>query len=338
MAETSSGWSPDQIADFATLLGHLPPASLRWLVAQVLGDSGLAAAGGAIDDPKALSEFASAEMNRAGRIHLAAKWLFEEGNQVFTVGLDRIFRGLRLDPPTLQALINEYEPFFNNATTEASLAKAKRVVCAIGLVDPSHPERPGQLVGSGFLIGPDLVLTNAHALPLLVTVEVNGTISTKVSGKYIYCYFDYHRLPQPTVPPGQHTCLCVPCHENWLEWGRPPLPYDGTLLHPLTANNEFDYAVIRLSKPVGDAPARLSGGRRRGWYPFPSSAIQVITQQQRVAVVQHPGGSPQLVDFGEVEQPDPTGTRIWYTANAAPGSSGGAALDSDGNLYALHNA
>src|SRR5262249_25010431 len=90
-------------------------------------------------------------------------------------------------------------------------------------------------------------------------------------------------------------------------------------------------------KPVGRLSARLSGGAVRGWLTLPD-AIDLLGGTKRIMVFQHPQTAPQLFDIGDFIQPDPTGTRVWYTVSAAHGSSGGAAVDIDGKLFALQNA
>jgi sugar lactone lactonase YvrE len=75
----------------------------------------------------------------------------------------------------------------------------------------------------------------------------------------------------------------------------------------------------------------------RGWFSLPD-AIKAMTPEQRVIIFQHPLRAPQATDVGQYEQLDPSGTRVWYAVSTAEGSSGGAAVDSDGRLFALHNA
>ena len=75
----------------------------------------------------------------------------------------------------------------------------------------------------------------------------------------------------------------------------------------------------------------------RGWLPLPTE-IAVLEKQTKLFVVQHPGRAPQQVDFGDYCRLDPSGTRVWYSVSTAKGSSGGAAVDSAGQLFALHNA
>jgi len=63
-----------------------------------------------------------------------------------------------------------------------------------------------------------------------------------------------------------------------------------------------------------------------------------LTMNRRILVFQHPQAAPQQFDIGDFEGLDPSGTRVRYSVSTAHGSSGGAAVDSEGRLIALHNA
>jgi hypothetical protein len=59
---------------------------------------------------------------------------------------------------------------------------------------------------------------------------------------------------------------------------------------------------------------------------------------RKVMVFQHPQTAPQKWDVGDYVGMDQSGTRARYEVSAARGASGGAAVDANGDLFALHNA
>jgi hypothetical protein len=330
-------WTPSQVADFAILLELLGIGTTRWLLEQMLGTRGLADAGKALDIPRALATFTAEALDQAGLMSSAVGRLRQEAqhNAHVILRLDRLARGVPIDSPELQAIWNKNEPFFNSKDFARVVARGSRTVCAVGLDDPAYG-----IVGSGFLIGPDLVLTNHHAIEPFVDVHADGTLTEKPGAGSIYCYFDYFAGPVPPVPPasaGNHPSIAVRCAPGWLVHGRPLLPFDGSDKSPKDVPFEFDYAVLRLSKPMGRLPARSSGGSLRGWLSLPEQ-IDTVGVQKRVIVFQHPNRAPQQLDVGTYERMDLSNTRVWYGVNTSVGSSGGAAVDSDGQLFALHNA
>jgi hypothetical protein len=259
-------------------------------------------------------------------------------NARLTFGLNRILTGRRLDDePALQAFVNEYQPFLSSVGILENLPKVLRTVCAVAL--GNYKDQKKGIVGSGFLIAPDLVMTNFHVVePFLNINETTKEIKAAGPGHQIFFFFDYLWVPAPNVPPkAGHSSLAVTAAEDWLVYARTRLPFDGTENSPETVDKEYDYAVIRLVRPVGDRPARKSGGVKRGWLNLPSN-IDVKSEQKRIILFQHPGTAPQQYDIGDYVSLDRSKTRVWYSVSAARGSSGGAAVDTEGQLFALHNA
>lgn len=124
--------------------------------------------------------------------------------------------------------------------------------------------------------------------------------------------------------------------KDWLVYARKFRIDDGTARAQLPVN-KLDYAVIRLAKSIGDRPSRMSGGPIRGWLTLPAEPCDYL-EPRRVVVFQHPGGAAQQMDVGQFVQLDPSATRAWYRVSTAKGSSGGAAVSANGELFALHNA
>jgi hypothetical protein len=102
--------------------------------------------------------------------------------------------------------------------------------------------------------------------------------------------------------------------------------------------DQLDYAVIKLETPIGKARRKASGGPRRGWLSLPGSQLDYFGQRE-LLLFQHPGQLRLKWDKGPIVQLNPDdNTRVWYDISSAKGSSGGAAVDPRGRVYALHNA
>ena len=326
-----------QLEDLGTLFAKsLSRETIIWLATSVLRRGALQAAGNEISDSLSLARRMVIAMNDAGKIQEAILLLTQEarGGSLLTWHINSILRGNRLDDSTaMQAFMNPYQPFFAVAGLEESLKRIKRTVCAVGLAGQYR-----QLRGSGFLVGPDLVMTNYHVIDYFLDEQPDHSIVPNVAGDQVLCFFDYFMEPRPRIPPGstKHASTVVCAADKWLVHARKKLPFDGTRQSPTTVTDEYDYAIIRLAKPIGAMPTRQGGGTIRGWLRLPE-AIDVL-QPKRVMIFQHPGGYAQQIDIGESLGPDLSNTRIRYKVSTANGSSGGPAIDADGELFALHNA
>lgn len=327
--------SDEQVADFARVLTeHLAPGSVAWLARSVLGPDEKEAAN-EVGDAAAYARRVAEVLNGKGLVPDAVALLGQDAhrNGRLMFRLNHVLAGKRLDDEiAYQAFLNDVEPFFSTAASQALLALMQRRVCAIALGDPDN-----EIVGSGFLVGADLVMTNYHVLATFLRVE-GDTVVANGPGDQIFCIFDYISPPPPAIPPGRstHACVAVQAAAAWLVGARQSLPDDGTAKSSAAVTDKYDYVVIKLAEPVGGRPARLSGGALRGWLTLPEE-IDVISRG-RVFVFQHPGKEHQLWDVGDYVDLDPSRTRVWYSVSTARGSSGGAAVDSSGKLFALHNA
>lgn len=326
-----------QLDDLAELFAKtLAPGNLAWLGSAVLGIDILRENGNKVGNVHELSALLVSLLHECDAIVDAVALLQRESrhNGYLSMSMAEILRGERLNSANLQALISRYEPFFNSAEFRLMLPRVCSTVCAVA--------RENRIEGSGFLIGPDLVMTNFHVvLPFLDVSDGGKVITQRGDGTKLKCVFDYQFEPPPVLRDDAagdaRAVLVVPAAEKWLVHARVQLPHDGTDQSPAQVDKEYDYAVIRLAKAVGQRPARVSGGAIRGWLLLPKDRCD-FTSERRIVVFQHPAGAAQQMDIGQLVQLDPTTTRVWYSVSTAKGSSGGAAVDLNGELLALHNA
>ena len=191
---------------------------------------------------------------------------------------------------------------------------------------------PGTARGTGFLIGPDRVLTNHH----VIEPVFDGAIGTaKVVARFDYLV----NSDGVTVNAGTTYELA----NQWLIDASPPSVQD-RVTEPLgdPQPNELDYAILRLHARAGDdtvgGPTTESDVARRGWIDPPAGAYP-YAPQTALYIVQHPDGKPMQVslDSAGMLGRNGNGTRVRYTTTTQPGSSGSPCFDPDWGLIALHH-
>lgn len=332
--------SEEQLDDFARLLAKcLGRDNTTQLAREAGGPDVVQQAGNDVGDVYAYVRAVAGALQKAGRISQAIQILYDgvHRNGPMAFGVRRILSGGRLDSDkAVEAFVNEFQPLLSSASMMELLQRVGRTVCAVAL-DAPHPF--GGLRGSGFLIAPDKVITNFHVLEPFLEVDLQTKVIRPVGpGDKIFFFFDYMLKPEPAVPPeGKQASVCVTAAQDWLVQARARLDKDGEVPSPTKVTDEYDYAVVRLARPIGRQSHRRSGGVIRGWLPL-ENKIDVFNAQRRILVFQHPQKAPQQFDIGEYVRLDPSGSRVWYTVSTSKGSSGGAAVDTEGRLFALHNA
>jgi Trypsin-like peptidase domain/Effector-associated domain 1 len=224
----------------------------------------------------------------------------------------------------LEKTIKARLPAFDFAVWREKMALVESRVCRV--------EIGGNAAGTGFLVGPDAVLTNYHVL----RPALDGTTPpAKVA-----CRFDYKVLADGSRVEG----VVVGLHAT--DWKLDSSPHSAAeLTHtpdtPPPTPDELDYALVRLARPVGDEPAAPKGGAeapRRGWLAVPAAATTFVPKMP-LMIAQHPDGKPLklAVDTESVIGVNAGGTRVRYATNTEAGSSGSPVFDLDWNLVALHH-
>jgi hypothetical protein len=192
--------------------------------------------------------------------------------------------------------------------------------------------------GTGFLIGPDLVLTNYHVVSK--EIDANGD-----SGE-LQCRFDYRVLPDGTPSLGTSVKLRGGARTGWAPDYTPYTQdeLDGTPQNSTPTAEQLDFAVLRLEREVateaitpGADPA--NNARRRGAIPLPAGGGGALAADDPVIIVQHPGGAPLkfALDTSGIIGMNGNGTRLRYRTNTEAGSSGSPCFDFKWNLIALHH-
>jgi V8-like Glu-specific endopeptidase len=193
-------------------------------------------------------------------------------------------------------------------------------------------EISGNAAGTGFLVGPDAILTNYH----VVKSVLDGTTPAAKT----MCRFDYKALADGSRVEG----VVVGLHPTeWRLDASPNAPAEDTRTpnNPLPTTDQLDYVLLRLTRRIGDEPAAPKGGAespRRGWIAFPT-VTPVFVSKMPLMIAQHPDGKPLklAVDTESVIGVNTNQTRVRYATNTEAGSSGSPVFDLDWNLVALHH-
>jgi endonuclease G len=181
--------------------------------------------------------------------------------------------------------------------------RAANAVCRIKL-----PVDGGEAYGTGFLIGPRLLITNNHVL------------SSPAEAAQAEAEFNYEhdidgvmrRAVQYNLDPGQ-------------------LFYTST---------ELDITLVAVA-PMSDYGVPIE---RYGWLPLlPLSGKSV--DGEWISIIQHPGGTAkqiaihasQIIKLDPAKVPGVTESFIHYTTDTEPGSSGSPVLNDQWQVVAIHH-
>jgi hypothetical protein len=235
--------------------------------------------------------------------------------------------GPRLDNRTgkpLEEIIQANAKFINLAILREKLPLLEGQVCWI--------EIPGG-GGTGFLVGPDLVVTNYHVIQRLE--------KEKASWQDVKCRFDFKQATDGTIIEWKKQTEVGLDGAKPLIHGQPPSEYDWNPTLGDPAPDETDCALLRLARRVGEEP--IGGGvgdplaQKRGWINATFEPPPLVDGNQ-IFLLQHPRGGPLQLSIGTVKEFNKRGTRIRYDANSKDGSSGSPCFNVDLQLVALHHA
>jgi len=247
------------------------------------------------------------------------------------------------DAANLQAAIAKRAQMLRTPALLRFMKENEGKICVIATESIDEIGKRVLRTGTGFLVGPDLVLTANHVLADHV---VAGAQNAKQSGKR--CAFFDHTDGDPITDPSSPDVLPrvrrVDFHpDKWLEKSSGAFPGDGKFdaANPgqITGlKNNLDMVLIRLAEPIGLYSRRRTGGARRGWIDFPPATTPQLATDDRIIIPQHPGGHPQQIDFGRFNHNDESATRIRYNTETEKGSSGAPCFNQTFCLVGMHNA
>lgn len=194
--------------------------------------------------------------------------------------------------------------------------------------------------GTGVLVAPDLILTNHHV--------IDAAIKSGAAARDVACLFDFKQsFNGQQISPGRR----VSAGAQWLVAARPHSAADTAPAGSAgggPAAQELDYALIRLSEPVGRQPLGVRGvadpgAGQRQWLTLSLNAPSVAPGDPLI-VLQHPQlpqkrtQEPVQIAMGTVLDSPYPGLRVRHNARTLSGSSGSPCFDANLDLVALHHA
>lgn len=194
----------------------------------------------------------------------------------------------------LERLIDTAMGFHNPLDWRRRMYQSELATCLIAFTGYTPAAQ-----GTGFLVGPDLLITNYHVM--------EDVLRYAVSPRDVRFYFDYKegQIDQPI----EYTLAPDYC----IDW---------------SVTNELDYVLIRLSGAAGED---FVDDIRRGWLRPVRHTFQ---SGEPLFILQHPAGGPLKFAFDRVKWSE--STRLAYWTNTGNGSSGSPCFTLTWDLVALH--
>jgi Trypsin-like peptidase domain/Effector-associated domain 1 len=218
----------------------------------------------------------------------------------------------------LERIVNERATFADAVGFRERLGRIEAWIC--------RTEMPGS-GGTGFLVAPDLVLTNHHVMA--------PVIEGKVSPRDVTFRFDFKATTTGAV-----VVTGTPCGLAMRDWevaSSPPSEADARPTGGEPGPDQLDYALVRLDRKLGESPIGGDpGAPSRGWLSVPSTPPGVVAGDP-FFVIQHPRGQHLQLALGKVLGFAGGGSRVRHDAPTLHGSSGSPCFDASLALVALHH-
>lgn len=233
------------------------------------------------------------------------------------------FRHRAYSDSSLEKIITGTNSLLDIAEWRSRLSEIEFQVCRL--------EIASQPVGTGFLIGPDLLMTCYHVVETLL----HGADSPKD----LLARFDFKITRRQVVANPGRTFLL---DSDWLYDFS---PYDPAEVqdpnHACPSTEELDYAILRLANKPGNQPVSEQSieDRPRGWVSLTDRVYSFPTGSP-LFIVQHPEGAPLklAMDTEAILGFNANQTRVRYRTNTEKGASGSPCFNNQWQLVALHHS
>lgn len=194
--------------------------------------------------------------------------------------------------------------------------------------------------GTGFLIRPDLVITNYHVMQFLIEKEELKRKGERwAERENVILRFDYKvNGVSKMLQDGTVYTLAL---SEWLVDSSPPSKVDTdpqALEEPST--EELDYAILRVDGEPGNEVIGKSdaSNNKRGWVKIQQEPFEFAPDSPLI-IVQHPDTQALKlsIDTQGIIGINKNGTRVKYRTNTEGGSSGSPCFNINWELVALHH-
>ena len=227
----------------------------------------------------------------------------------------------------LEKLVRRQVPMLKATALREQMLRVEGQMCVI----ERRVAGLGQALGSGFLVGPDVVLTNYH----VVENYLQGSQAQNLQVRFDALLQEVGvRQPEEGVVVGVDE-IPVACPYTAQDKGnvnQPPAPA------------ELDFALLLLADEAGHGQIGGVAGAgqakaARGWMKLPDPDPALVPGDPLI-IYQFPGGRELMmaIDTEAVIGLVWDGMRLRYRNNTEPGSSGSPVFDMTWQLVALHHA
>lgn len=228
----------------------------------------------------------------------------------------------------LEKLVRRRIPLLNATAMREQMMRVEGQMC---LIERRTLTGKGEALGSGFLVGPDAVLTNYH----VVKDYLQGNQAQNLQVR-----FDALLKENGVREPGEGIVVGV----DEIPVAQPYTVADPGNVNQGPAPDELDFAILLLADEAGNAPIGGQAGplqtkAPRGWMQIPAPD-PVFEESDPLIIYQYPGGRQLMmaIDTEAVIGTVWDGMRLRYRNNTEPGSSGSPVFNMDWQLVALHHA
>lgn len=175
--------------------------------------------------------------------------------------------------------------------------------------------RNADVIGTAFLVAPDLVLTAAHVVLRVVANRFEQTLSDDLSFSFRVYVGNTGKEPVVAYPAPSAALVA-----SSLPWGVPP----DTLYVPPEAGSpkQLDFALVRLDREIRHVGA------------LDIRTPPSLAASDPLVVLGFPGGTAMRWHVGSVAMVDTE--RVQHLANALPGMSGSCCINVHGKPAAVH--
>lgn len=252
------------------------------------------------------------------------------------------------NPANVQAAANRIDSQSGKQVAEAGLSLEK-VIRRFGDLSPEiRRQREADLearvccivtprnAGTGWLVGPDLVLTNYHVVMDMLSQN------PRITPAEVECRFDFKESLG-----ANYTTYLLSKEQPVVDWS-PFNACDQRDSDELPDPKELDFALLRLETRAGELPIGANaeaGAPPRGWISLRGAldardpGPDLIEKKTLLYILQHPYGGRLKGEYGPVTQVNANGTRIRHEVSTDGGSSGSPCFNlADLSPIALHHA
>lgn len=232
----------------------------------------------------------------------------------------------------LESIIQEKNGFLDVNKWRTRLGEIEPQVCRVEF-RVSQSTTPN---GTGFLVGPDMVITNYHV--------IKPVMDKRYKPSDVVLRFDYKRMSDGTTLNRGTTFNLA--QTDWLIDYSPYSPLD---LQPgqgtqVPQPDQLDYALLRVDNEPGNQAVggdkAEPGAPARKWIEVSEPKAEDFNPESPLFIVQHPEGEPLKLAFDtdSIINVNANKTRVRYKTNTEAGSSGSPCFNINWELTALHHS